>query len=74
MECQYSQFTQTVTRLLEGPVPLVATIAFRGGVLIDEVKKQPNVQIVDVTRGNRQALPGQIAAWLKQTTAPANTL
>jgi hypothetical protein len=33
-----------------------------------------NVQIVAVTQGNRQALPGQIGTWVKQRTAPANTL
>ena len=73
MECHCQKFTEAIRRLLEGPVPLVATIALRGGGFIAEVKKRPNVHIVEVTNGNRQILPGQIAAWVKQHTAPANT-
>src|SRR5271167_3350263 len=73
MECHCPQFAQAMSRLLDGSVPLVATIALRGGGFIADVKKRPNVQIVEVTNGNRQALPGQIAAWVKQHTAPANT-
>jgi nucleoside-triphosphatase len=73
MECHCQKFTEAIRRLLEGPVPLVATIALRGGGLIGEVKKRPNVQIVEVTRANRQTLPGQIAACVKQHTAQANT-
>ena len=73
MECHCPQFIEAIRRLLEGPLPVVATIALRGGGFIAEVKKRPDVQIVEVTKGNRQALPEQIAAWVKQHTAPANT-
>jgi hypothetical protein len=52
----------------------VASIALRGSGFIAEVKKRPDVQIVEVTQGNRQTLPGQIAASVKQLTARANTL
>jgi nucleoside-triphosphatase len=73
MECHCPQFIEAIGRLLEGPVPLVATIALRGGGFIAEVKKRPDVQIVEVTNGNRQALPGQIAASVKQNANQANT-
>ena len=73
MECHCPQFIEVVRRLLEGPVPLVATIALGGGGFIAEVKKRPDVQIVEATTGNRQTLPGQIADWVKQRTAQANT-
>jgi nucleoside-triphosphatase len=73
MECHCPQFTEAVSRLLLRPVPLVATIALRGGGFIAEVKECRDVQIVEVTRGNRQALPGQIAAWVKRHTTQANT-
>ena len=69
MECHCPQFIEAMRRLLVGPVPVVATIALRGGGFIAEVKKRPNVQIVEVTHANRQALPEQIAAWVKQHTA-----
>jgi hypothetical protein len=32
------------------------------------------VQIVEVTQGNRQALPAQIAAWVKDRGVQANVL
>src|SRR5271157_213336 len=73
MECHCPQFTEAVHRLLGGPVPLVASIALRGGEFIAEVKKRPDAEIVEVTQGNRQALPEQIAAWVKHRTAQANT-
>jgi nucleoside-triphosphatase len=73
MECHCQKFTEAIRRLLEGPVPLVATIALRGGDFIAEVKDRRDVQIVEVTRANRQALPGQIAAWVKQIANQANT-
>ncbi len=73
MECHCPQFTDAVSRLLEGSVPLVATIALRGGGFIAEVKERHDVQIVEVTPANRQALPGEIAIWVKQHTAQAKT-
>jgi nucleoside-triphosphatase len=73
MECHCPQFIEAVSRLLLGPVPLVATIALRGGGFIAEVKKRPDVQIVEVTQGNRQSLPGQIAGWVKQNVSQTNT-
>jgi len=72
MECHCPQFIEAIRRLLEGPVPLVATIALRGGGFVADVKNRPDVQIVEVTQGNRQSLPGQIAAWVKQRTAEAS--
>ncbi len=74
MECYCPQFTEAVHRLLAGPVPLVASIALRGGGFIAEVRGRNDVRVVEVTLANRQTLPGQIAAWVKQRTAQANTL
>ena len=60
--------------LLHGPTLVVATVLpFGAAGFIAEVKKRPDVQIVDVTQANRQALPEQIAAWVKQHTPQANT-
>jgi nucleoside-triphosphatase len=73
MECHCPRFIEAIRRLLQGPVPLVATIALRGGGLIAEVKKRADAHVVEVTQGNRQALPGQIAAWIKQNATQANS-
>ena len=73
MECYCPQFISSMRKLLDGPVPLVATVAFRGGAFIAEAKRRPDVRIVEVTQGNRQDLPGLIAAWVRQRSARANT-
>ena len=72
MECHCPQFVSLMRKLLDEPITVVATIALRGGGFIAEVKHRPDVQFVEVTQGNRQTLPGQIAAWVKQHTAQPN--
>jgi nucleoside-triphosphatase len=73
MECHCPKFVTTMRRLLGEPVPVVATIALRGGGFIAEVKNRPDVQIVEVTQANRGELPAQIAAWVKESASRANT-
>jgi nucleoside-triphosphatase len=73
MECHCPQFISSMRALLGEPVPVVATVTLRGGGFIAEVKKRPDVQVVEVTQGNRLDLPGQIAAWVKQRTSQTNT-
>jgi nucleoside-triphosphatase THEP1 len=72
MECHCPQFILAMRRLLTEPVSVVATIALRGGGFIAEVKDRPDVRIAEVTQANRQALPAQIAAWVKERGAQAN--
>jgi nucleoside-triphosphatase len=73
MECHCPQFVSTMKTLLAEPVPVVATIAIRGGGFISEVKSRPDVEIVEVNQGNRDALPDQIAAWVNQLRTQTNT-
>jgi len=40
------EFKEAVPRLLDGPVPVVATVALRGGWLIAKVKARPDVRVV----------------------------
>src|SRR5271157_966471 len=65
MECHCPQFTEAVCRLLEGPLPLVASIALRGGGFIADVKNRPDVQVVEVTHANRDELPARIGECLR---------
>jgi nucleoside-triphosphatase len=74
MECHCPQFVTTMRRLLGEPIPVVATVAIRGGGFISEVKTRADVQIVEVIQADRQALPAQIAAWVKDRGAQANVL
>jgi nucleoside-triphosphatase len=57
MECFSSLFVDRVRELLDGPTPLLATVALKGSGLIAEVKRRPHVTLVTVTDENRNRLP-----------------
>jgi nucleoside-triphosphatase len=61
MECLSKAFQEAMRRLLSARVPLLATVALRGGGLIDEVKRWPGTEFHEVTRSNRDALPERTA-------------
>jgi nucleoside-triphosphatase len=56
MECLSSRFRDLVTTLLDGPVPVVATVALRGDSFIEGLKARPDVRLFVVTEANRGAL------------------
>ncbi len=64
MECLSADFCQAVLRLLEDPRPVLGTIALRGPACIQEIRRQPDVHLVQVTRENRDRLPAELAARL----------
>jgi nucleoside-triphosphatase len=65
MELFCPSFAGAVTRLLDSDVPVVATVALKGSGLIADVKKRPDVQLVQVTATNRDQLPGELAGLLR---------
>jgi nucleoside-triphosphatase len=65
MTCLSSQFLDSMTDLLDAPVPVVATVAEEGNGLIAEVKNRPEAMVGEVTAGNRERLPAEVAAWLQ---------
>lgn len=60
MECFSPAFIEAVARVLDGPVPVLATIAAKGGGCIAQVKGRQDVQLVSVTMENRDRLPGEL--------------
>ena len=64
MECFSQAFVSAVRRLLDGPVPVVATVAATGGGFIAEAKGRSDVEMLQVTHDNRDALPQTIARML----------
>lgn len=64
MECFSVFFRRQVRRLLEGPVPVLATVALRGGGFIAEVKGRGDVRRVVLDARSREALPARLAAAL----------
>jgi nucleoside-triphosphatase len=70
MELFCGEFVDAVRCLLDGPVPVVATVAMRGGGLIAEVKARQDVRLVRVTEENRNQLPGELEGWVRGGTNP----
>ena len=60
MECYSETFTQVAGKVLDGPAPVLATIALRGSGFIAEVKARPDVELLAVSPGNRDLLPAQL--------------
>ncbi|WP_298670417.1 nucleoside-triphosphatase [uncultured Methanofollis sp.] len=56
MECLSPRFRDLVVSLLDGPLPVVATVALRGDSFIEGLKARPDVRLVVVTEANRDAL------------------
>jgi nucleoside-triphosphatase len=70
MELASKAFRAAVSRLLERPVRLVATVHVAGHPFTDALKSRPGVELVRVTTRNRDDLPEQLAARLGVDTAP----
>ncbi|HEY6002146.1 MAG TPA: hypothetical protein VIV57_04670 [Anaeromyxobacter sp.] len=45
-------------------MPVLGTVALRGGGFIAEAKRLPGVEVIPLSRENRDGLPGEIAARL----------
>jgi nucleoside-triphosphatase len=71
MELFCGEFVDAVRRLLDGPVPVVVTVAMKGDGLIAEVKARKDVRLVGVTPENRDSLPAELAAWVRDRVRPA---
>lgn len=51
-------------RALSGPVPVLGTVALAGGGFIAEAKRMPGVEVIALSRENRDRLPAEISARL----------
>jgi nucleoside-triphosphatase len=64
MESLSPRFAAAVRAALDSSLPVLGTIARSGGALIAEVRRRPDVMLVDVTLENRDGLPAKIAGML----------
>lgn len=69
MECLSRELVRAVHRVLDGPVPLVATVAMRGSGLVKHVKDHPGARLFEMTAGNRDHLPAELAVALQAAAA-----
>lgn len=56
MECLSPRFRDLIAALLDGPLPVVATVSLRGDSFIEGLKARLDVRLVVVTEANRDAL------------------
>jgi nucleoside-triphosphatase len=60
MEMFCPAFVEAVPRLLDGPVPVVATVALKGQGLIASIKARSDIYLLQITEANRDGLPEQL--------------
>jgi nucleoside-triphosphatase len=65
MELFCPAFVEMVSRLLDGDVPVVLTVAQKGQGLIAQVKARADVRLVTVTDQNRDGLPEELERWVR---------
>jgi nucleoside-triphosphatase len=65
MECYSEKFKRILVEVLDSEKRVIATVALKGGGLIEEVKKRPDVNLLELTHGNRESLLMEI---LKEVT------
>jgi nucleoside-triphosphatase len=57
MECFSGQFVAAMERLWGRPVPLLVTVAAKGGGYIAAIKEKPDKILLSVTPANRDGVP-----------------
>ncbi len=65
MECLSEKFVAAMRKVLDSGKLVIATVALHGEGFIAEVKQRRDAQIWQVTRQNRDGLPGPILAWVR---------
>jgi nucleoside-triphosphatase len=68
MECFSDLFVQRMSSLLDVKKPVVATIALKGGQFISAVKNRADVELWEVTKANRNDMPGKVVSWVRDRT------
>ncbi|NIO08153.1 MAG: NTPase [Deltaproteobacteria bacterium] len=61
MELESTRFRASIVELLAHPSNFLATIAKRGKGFLDQIKVRNDIEIIEVTKENRDQLPGAIA-------------
>ena len=66
MECFSPRFKEAVRRLLDSDSTVVATIHRSTSGFVGEVKRRPHVDLWEVTRANRDAMPARVLTWIRR--------
>ena len=60
MELASERFSRTVLQLLDAPVTVVATVQASRHPFTDELKSRPRIELIKLTRANRDELPTEL--------------
>ena len=66
MECLSAKFRAIIETLFASDKPVIATVALKGGGLIESVKHRPDVRFFEVTVRNRDRITGEILTSLTE--------
>jgi nucleoside-triphosphatase len=66
MELASSHFCDLVREALDSPLIVVATVMEKPHRFADEIKRRGDVEMLEVTIGNRSALPGKISEIIRR--------
>jgi nucleoside-triphosphatase len=66
MECLSELFVTKISSILVSGKPLVATIALKGAGFIAKVKNRTGVALWEITKKNRDHMPVQVTAWIRE--------
>jgi nucleoside-triphosphatase len=69
MELLSREFRTRITDLLAEPTNLLATIARKGKGFVAQIKARNDIELIEVTRTNRDRLPDKIARKIKAALA-----
>jgi nucleoside-triphosphatase len=65
MELLSGQFRNRIIELLAQPTNLLATVSKKGDGLLEQIKRRSDLEIIEVTRKNRDRLPEELARKIK---------
>jgi nucleoside-triphosphatase len=65
MECLSGKFRKLIEQLLDSEKLVIATIALKGGGVIEKIKKRNDVRLFDMTLSNRDSLLDEILKEVK---------
>jgi nucleoside-triphosphatase len=66
MECLSDKFRRFLKEILDSKKFVIATIALKGGGLIEEIKRRPDIKIFEITQSNRDTLLSEVLKEAKE--------
>ena len=60
MECFSAHFRKVLVELLDSERWVIATVALKGGGIIEEIKRRQDIRLFEINLGNRESLVAEI--------------